>query len=238
MRVLPVGEAVMTEQNKGEFRNLTPAEIGKAVANFRKMAGMKQITLAHEARVTERTIQRIEQGEKVNDETLRQVAKALRLKPESFIGPRHVLNDDDARAQAEKMMSEALVIDASDFTSLKDCGAVLSTDGYFVDDRSAGDELAHQIAVLRDTLQDWGDMYREISHTEKLAACESVMRLIHDIESSGYRFRYGVYKTDDNFNVAVLLIVHKKDFEVVPVTQLIVPRNYAKLALESLRLGE
>lgn len=46
----------MNQQNKGEFRNLTPVEIGNAVANFRKMAGMKQITLAHEATVTERTI--------------------------------------------------------------------------------------------------------------------------------------------------------------------------------------
>jgi transcriptional regulator with XRE-family HTH domain len=145
----------MTEQNKGEFRNLTPAEIGKAVANFRKMAAMKQITLAHEARVTERTIQRIEQGEKVNDETLRQVGQALRVKPDSFIGPQYVLNDNDARAQAEKMLSEVLIIDANDLTTLKDCAAVLDTHGYFVDDRSAGDELAHQIAVLRDTLQDW-----------------------------------------------------------------------------------
>jgi transcriptional regulator with XRE-family HTH domain len=224
----------MAEQ-KGEFRNLTPAEIGKAVVNFRKMSGMKQITLAHEARVTERTIQRIEQGEKVNDETLRQVAQALRLKPDSFIGPRYVRDEADARAHAEKMLAEVFIINANDLVTLKDCAAVLSTDGYFVDDRSAGDELAHQIAVLRDTLQDWGDMYREISHTEKLAACESVMELIREMENAGYGFRYGVYKSDDDFDISVLLILPKKDIETVPVSQMIVPRNFARLALESLR---
>lgn len=185
--------------------------------------------------MTERTIQRIEQGEKVNEETLRQVAKALRLRPESFVGPRHVLNDDDARAQAEKMMSELLVIDASDFRSLKDCAAVLSTDGYFVDDRSTGDELANQVALLRDTLQDWGDLYRDVSHIERLAACESMMQLVHDIDNAGYAFRYGIYKTDDDFDVAVLLVLPKKDTEFIPVSQLLVPRKFAKLAIESLR---
>jgi DNA-binding XRE family transcriptional regulator len=60
----------------GEFRCFTPSEIGTVVATFRRSLDMKQITLAYEARVSERTVQRIEQGEKVDNETLRRVAKS------------------------------------------------------------------------------------------------------------------------------------------------------------------
>jgi DNA-binding XRE family transcriptional regulator len=49
-----------TTQKQNEYRCLTPEEIGYAVAMFRQMAGMKQLTLALEAGVTERTVQRIE----------------------------------------------------------------------------------------------------------------------------------------------------------------------------------
>jgi DNA-binding XRE family transcriptional regulator len=70
----------MTKTEKHQnYRCLTPQEIGTAVVMFRRMAGMKQFTLAHEAGVTERTVQRIENGDKVNDESLRRIAKAFRM---------------------------------------------------------------------------------------------------------------------------------------------------------------
>ena len=68
-----------TAEKQNEYRCLTPLEIGTAVTMFRKMAGMKQLTLALEAGVTERTVQRIENGEKVNEESLRKIAKAFRM---------------------------------------------------------------------------------------------------------------------------------------------------------------
>jgi len=80
-----------TAEKQNEYRCLTPQEIGNAVTMFRKMAGMKQLTLALEAGVTERTVQRIENGDKVNEESLRKIAKAFRMDENSFIGPREVL---------------------------------------------------------------------------------------------------------------------------------------------------
>lgn len=54
------------------------------MVNFRKQPAWKQITLAHEAGVTERTVQRIERGEKADDETLRRIATALRPTETAF----------------------------------------------------------------------------------------------------------------------------------------------------------
>jgi transcriptional regulator with XRE-family HTH domain len=67
------------QNGKGEHRRLTPKEIDSMVRQVRKMLGWKQIVLALDARVHERTVQRIEHGEKVDDESLRKIAKALRL---------------------------------------------------------------------------------------------------------------------------------------------------------------
>src|SRR5689334_14764355 len=70
--------------NKGEFRTLTPQEIGQTVLLFRKLIGCKQLALALDANIHERTVQRIERGEKVDEDTLRKIARTLRLDEESF----------------------------------------------------------------------------------------------------------------------------------------------------------
>jgi len=66
-------------------RCLTEGEIAASVRNRREMAGMKQVTLAQMAGVTERTIQRLESGQRVDDQTLRDVAVALGLPEDSFL---------------------------------------------------------------------------------------------------------------------------------------------------------
>jgi transcriptional regulator with XRE-family HTH domain len=103
---------------KGVYRCLTPKEIGDAVARFRKANGMKQITLAYEAgRIQERTIQRLERGEQVSEETLRKVAEALRLDENAFIGPRYVPTQEEAFQNAERFLSEVRIIDAKELTT-------------------------------------------------------------------------------------------------------------------------
>src|ERR1700730_17208543 len=88
------GGTTMTDQ-QGEYRNLTLEEIAHAVTRFREATDVKQLTLAIEAGVDERTIQRIENGEKVNEDTLRKIAKAMRLHDNAFIGPRYVRKIED-----------------------------------------------------------------------------------------------------------------------------------------------
>jgi transcriptional regulator with XRE-family HTH domain len=226
----------MTETTKqGEYRRLTPQEIGQAVTTFRKVIGMKQLTLALEAGVNERTVQRIERGEKVDDETLRKIAKALRMQEDAFIGMRYVPTPEEAVAEAEKMLSQVLMIEASEFRTVKDCDALLNAMGYFVDDRHVVAELAHEIAALKDLILDWGDIYKEIPHINQAEACESVLQQAQKIANAGYIMRYGVYTTEDNFRVSALVFLSKQDDRSAQVKQLLVPRRFTELALATLR---
>jgi len=68
----------------GDLRNYKDeqhnnGELSATVVNERKRLGWKQFALAHEAGLNERTIQRLEWGDKVNEDTVRKVMKALRL---------------------------------------------------------------------------------------------------------------------------------------------------------------
>jgi len=60
------------------------SEIATAVKDRRRSEGMKQVTLARLAGVTERTIQRLESGQRVDHQTLQRVGKALGLVGEPF----------------------------------------------------------------------------------------------------------------------------------------------------------
>jgi transcriptional regulator with XRE-family HTH domain/flagellar biosynthesis GTPase FlhF len=157
----------MTEtKQEGEYRNLTPQEIGHAITTFRKMLGMKQITLALDAGVDERTVQRIERGEKANDDTLRRVAKVLGMHEGAFLGPRYVSTREEAIAKVEGILSEVLVIDASEFTTVRDCDAVLGAHGYIVNDQHVSHDLIDTIAGFKDLLEDWDWISHDLSHTE------------------------------------------------------------------------
>jgi DNA-binding XRE family transcriptional regulator len=226
----------MTSENtKGEYRCLTPQEIGTHVAMFRKMLDWKQLTLAIEAGVHERTIQRVERGEKVDDESLRKIGKALRLREPGFVGARYIQSEEERRADFEKTMKELKVIEAHPFSSLKDAGALLGTHGYFLNDAALPEGMADQVAALRDNLTDWGDIYSDLSHTERLNACRSVLADVQKIVDQGFKVRYGVYTSDDDFEIAVLVFGTSSDAHFEQLTQIVVPRQFAKLAIASLR---
>jgi len=221
----------MTEtQQKGEYRNLTPQEIGHAVVTFRKTLGMKQITLAIDAGVDERTVQRIERGERANETTLRAIAKVLGMQDGAFLGPRYVSTQEEALTRVEKMFSEVLVIDASQFATVRDCEAVLGAHGYIVNDEHVNKDLVDAVAGFKDLLEDWGWIFHDLSHTDRLRACHSILDEVLKIEAAGYRTKYSVYTTDDQCQVSVLMFVPKADERLCKMNQFAVPRNFAKMA--------
>lgn len=223
------------DNSRGQHRCLTPEEIAKFVLAFRKAVGWKQLTLALEAGVDERTVQRIERGEKVGEDTLRKIAKALRFADDAFVKPRCVPSEDDLRRETERALAQLKVIEAQDFSTLKDCEAVLPVHGHIVIDREMRDDMADLVAELKDLLTDWCDCYEDLSHTEKLEACRSLLSKVQQIEARGYRTLCGVYWTDDEFKVAVFLFVPKDGEPYRNIKQLIVQRRFSDMARESLR---
>ena len=225
-----------TTQDQSNYRCLTPQEIGDAVVMFRKMAGMKQLTLALEAGVTERTVQRIEKGEKVNEDSLRAIARAFRMDENSFIGPRHVLSNEEAFEEVMKTLEQRKLIDAHRFATLKDAEAVLGTHGMLIDDHFVTDEAATDAAEFKDLLSDWNDLYSQMySAGEKLAACRSLLSAAQKLETKGYVIRYGVHTTADDYVMVTMLFARKADEAICEVKQLFVPNYFTEMAIESLR---
>jgi transcriptional regulator with XRE-family HTH domain len=220
---------------KGEYRCLTPQEIGSTVAMFRKMMDWKQLTLALEAGVNERTVQRIERGEKVDDDTLRKIANALRLRGDGFLGPRYIPTSEELQAQFEKTRKELMLIEAHSLSTIKDCEAILGGDGNIVHDSALPEEMADQVAALRDQLQDSGDIWSDLTNAQKLEACRSFFAEVQKIEEQGFKIRYGVYDTDDRFRISVLVFGAGNDASFAGRTQFVVPRRFTKLAIQSLR---
>ncbi len=216
---------------KGDYRCLTPQEIGSMVAMFRKMMDWKQLTLAYEAGVSDRTVQRIECGEKVDDKTLRRIAKAFRLRGEGFVGPRYVATHEEAleavKAQLDEAQKELMVIEAFSLGAIKDCEAILKVHhGNIVDDSVLPAEMADQVAALMDQLKDSADIWRDLTNVEKLGTCRSVLAEVQKIEEQGFKIRYGVYETEDNFRISVLVFGACYDVSFVSRTQLVVPRRF------------
>jgi transcriptional regulator with XRE-family HTH domain len=62
----------------------------------------KQLALAHEAGVKVKTIERIEAGERVSDETLVKVARALKLRDDAFTGAHYSPSDQEVAEMLRK----------------------------------------------------------------------------------------------------------------------------------------
>jgi len=81
----------------------SPVDIAKFVKEARAHFEWKQLTLAHEAGVTEKTIERIESGKmRLSEETLVKIAKAFKLPDRFFIEPGYWPSDEELEACARE----------------------------------------------------------------------------------------------------------------------------------------
>ena len=76
----------------------SPDVVALFVRLSRQIAGWKKATLAHVAKVSLSTIERVERGEAVGDESLERIAVALHQRPDAFTAPRVKLSDAEAIA--------------------------------------------------------------------------------------------------------------------------------------------
>lgn len=178
--------------------------------------------------------ERIERGEKVDEHTLSRVAKAFRLLENALVGPRYVPNDEEIIAQVEKTMNEVTTIEAYGLSTETDCEAILACDCFFFDDHQMTEDMAEDIAAFKDMLRDWVDIYSDLSATEWLDARRSVLAEIVGIEAKGCQVRYSVYESEDQFTVAVLVLVAKGDRAWRDIKQLVVPRQVTSLVRANL----
>jgi len=95
----------------GADRAPSPAQIARAVRGFRKRLSLKQSMLAERTGVSEQTIERVERGERITDETLKKLAKAFFAEEHAFVGLCYVPSQGKAYRNALNYLHEHSVVD-------------------------------------------------------------------------------------------------------------------------------
>lgn len=215
------------EQVLGEYRKLTSQEIGEFVKLARTTAELKQVTVAARANVSVRTVQRIEQGHRVEEGSLHDVADALGLERDIFTRVSFAPNWESLVREAEKIRSTLLVADARPLAGWRDFESICHrVHGHTVDDTNVKEDAAEKTAALSDYLGDCIDISDVSSSTDMIGCYKEMMELVTEVEAQGYIARYAVVETDDSFRVSVIVFHDKSDPEQASVTQLLVPREF------------
>lgn len=80
---------------RGEYRKLTPFEIGMIVRLLRERRGIKRAVLAADANISEKTLERVEGGARVRAESYRRIAEALGLNGKMFTTASYIPSSED-----------------------------------------------------------------------------------------------------------------------------------------------
>jgi transcriptional regulator with XRE-family HTH domain len=168
---------------------MKPEEIALLVKMHREYLGWKQINLAQEARLTERTIQRLEAGEQMSDVTLRQVAKALKLSdPDYFLKPQRFPTSDELEELLSEWKRKYRILDVQRATSGKQLADLASRAHCWAFDHPEPEtsEQKQLVGAFLDNLKDWGDILGDLPPSALLDATANFSEMLVDLEKSGY----------------------------------------------------
>jgi transcriptional regulator with XRE-family HTH domain len=180
---------MMEFENICDIRLLTAQEVGAMVSVQRSDQGWTQETLAEIARVTVRTVQRVEKGHPSSADTRRSLARAFEFpdldffnKPLALPNPEKIKNererlDRETVAIAIKPLATGLQIrelaDICDASAFAECGEV-------------AEHAEELFAALQDNFRDYGEVKECYSATQKLEINQSFRELIKAMETTGF----------------------------------------------------
>ncbi len=163
-------------------QQFTPEEIARLVRAYREDLGLKQINLAQEAGVDERTIQRIEAGGgSVSAETLRRIARAFKLSdPDFFTKPYAVPTEEWKKHNIFVDVSRA--DKGSDFIPLLSECVIYQ----FAHPDPDNDEHAEAFGRLLDCITDHQMVWGNLSPSEQIKAGQSFLGPLAELERLGF----------------------------------------------------
>ena len=197
----------MDTVTQGEYRCLTTSEIARAVKSFRELAGIKQLTLAQLAGVTERTIQRLEEGTKVSDDTLRQLAVVLGFEPNAFVGPRHVASSEDAAQKILRWFEAFQIVDAPQVEDWRAFEMLMLCDCLRIMDSEHYGDAAMLSATLKDSLGDCMWVAPGATASERLEWAQAMVNTLDQIREHGVCARFAIGATTDHMKLGALMLV-------------------------------
>jgi transcriptional regulator with XRE-family HTH domain len=200
---------------KGEFRRPKPDEVAMTVRLFRKARGIKQANLAASAGVVERTLERLEAGKSVGDETYRRVATALGLDGTAFTAERYISTVEEAIErvvrQSEELERSYTRIPVSRVADPRQILQLFGNHALLFDDSNIKVEHLEPTAEAKQLISDWGDIASELDERGKLTAAKEVLETLQQIEALGYVVKIGAIESHpapgrDGWNVGLVIV--------------------------------
>lgn len=193
-----------TTKNIESQNRMTRREIAEAVIMFRKLANWKQLALAFEAGVNERTIQRVEKGERVDDKTLRSIAHAFGFAEEAFLGWYRL-------------------VDVRPLSSHGECDQLLMAHACNIDDSLVDPSVAIALGLMRNEIEEWMEEYPNVAGQRRSEIRRDLLAEIRGIESRGYVARLGTYVVKGQLGEATLVFIAKDNRRLCALKRMMLP---------------
>lgn len=177
---------------------IDPKLLGFWIRVLRMASNLSQDALAAASDLTVRTIQRVEAGARASLTTRRAIARGLGYdNPNIFDDPQFVNTvtsvfaaiADDRTKKVEARHPDHFKLEVASIGSGTALAALIdgSEAWCFHCDDSAEPEAQKEAASFFDALQDYGDIWRELSHSDRFAAQRNFDELIQALVGHGVR---------------------------------------------------
>ena len=181
---------------RGEYRKPTPDEIGQIVRLLREQRGIKRASLALDANVSEKTLERVESGVAVRDAAYKRIAEALGHDGAACTTAAYIPTIEEVTEQAKREQDEVRrthnSVAVERLADPRQMLRLFQTHALIVDDHNVDARDLDAVAALKDNLRDWSDIASEIPESERLGAARQLLIDARAIETSGYEVRIGV----------------------------------------------
>lgn len=180
---------------RGAYRRLTPAEVGMVVRLYRHSHEIKRTALAAMAHISDKTLERLEAGVSVREDSYRRVAVAIRLREDAFIKEEYIPTPEEYLEQQERQQDELrkthTKVDVAPLTDPRQLLALFGAHSSIADDHKVAAKDLELVAAFKENFRDWSDIAAELPETARLDAAQSLLEEARTIERAGYTVSVG-----------------------------------------------
>jgi transcriptional regulator with XRE-family HTH domain len=169
------------------------------IRNIRNEHGIKRATLAIDANVSEKTIERAESGERIQDDSYRKIARALRIDETLLVGEVFVTDTHSLellKRQAETELEELNTrVTVRRICDPRDVTPLFRGDVTYAMDHDVDKDHLQHFESLKQSFVDWADVTQMAAEVNRVEVAENVIREVQDFEKLGYVVKAGMSET-------------------------------------------